>query len=177
MKGITFIGMAGAGKSAVGKITAKHLGWRFVDLDKLILETQGMSHHDYMQKHGEEALKQLEENLTMDLNLQHMVFSPPGSVIYSDSSMQKVKDESAIIYLRATPQTIEKRLGDRLYKNGVVGLKEKGLAKLMAERAVFYEKYADYTFDTGDQSVEEMSKKVIDGLLSPGVNIHISKNK
>src|SRR5439155_24905045 len=82
MQGITFIGMAGSGKSGVGRIVAQLLNWRFVDLDKLILETQGINHDDYMNQNGEAALTALEEKLSIELDLQNTIFSPPGSVIY-----------------------------------------------------------------------------------------------
>jgi shikimate kinase len=171
MKGITFIGMAGAGKSAVGRITAENLGWRFVDLDKYILETQKISHHEFMEQNGEQALKNLEEGLAFGLDLSNTVFSPPGSMIYSERVMNKIKQESIVVYLRVRPETVAKRLGERLYKNGIVGLREKGLAGVMAERIPLYEKYAEYTFDSADQSKQEMAKKVIDGLIAAGVKL------
>lgn len=161
MKGITLIGMAGAGKSTVGQILATMLGWRFVDLDKLILQTQGTDHHSYMKQNGEEALKQLEEHLTMDLDFNRTVFAPPGSVIYSSKSMEKIGQESTAIYLMATPVVIEARLGDRLYENGIIGLEEKGLTAVMAERIPLYEKYAQYRIETSDQSKEAIAKKII----------------
>lgn len=163
--------MAGSGKSAVGAITAEILGWKFVDLDKLILQTQNMSHDDYMKINGEQALSDLEQRLTLDLDFKNTVFAPPGSMVYAMAAMEKIQQNSIVVYLRTTPDIIEKRLGDRLYKNGIIGLKEKGLPKLMAERAVFYEKYADYTFDTGEQSKEEMARKVIEGLKQAGVKL------
>lgn len=161
MKGITLIGMAGAGKSTVGQILATMLGWRFIDLDKLILQTQGMDHHSYMKQNGEEALKQLEEQLTMDLDFNRTVFAPPGSVIYSPKSMEKISQESTTIYLQATPGIIVTRLGDRLYKNGIIGLEAKGLNGVMAERVPLYEKYAQFRIETSDQSKEEIAKKII----------------
>lgn len=165
-KGITLIGMAGAGKSAVGRILAQMLGWRFVDLDKLILEKQGVTHHEYMKRNGEQALKTLEESLTLNLDLQETVFSPPGSVIYwQPEILEKIKGTSNFVYLEVTPETIEKRLGERLYQNGIIGLLEKGLRGLMAERVPLYKKYADYIFKSGDQSKDEMAKVVMDGLI------------
>ena len=62
MKGVTFIGMAGVGKSAVGKILAEKIAWKFIDLDKYILEKQGITHHEYMKKFGEQALSDLERD-------------------------------------------------------------------------------------------------------------------
>lgn len=164
-KGITLIGMAGAGKSGVGRILAQLLNWKFVDLDKLILEKQGITHHEYMKRNGEEALKKLEEQMTADLDLNETIFSPPGSVIYwGPAILQKVKSESTVIYLQTDPETIAKRLGDRLYKNGIIGLEEKGLEALIAERTPLYEKWADHTFYSGEQSKDEMAEIVLKGL-------------
>lgn len=170
-KGITLIGMAGVGKSAVGKIMAEALGWQFWDLDKVILERQGISHHEYMQRNGEQALSQLEEKYTLGLNLQNSIFAPPGSMVYSDKAMQKIKTDSVVVYLQAEPDTIAKRLGENLYKNGIIGLEAKGLAGVMAERVPLYEKYGDLTFHSGDQTKEEMAQKVIAALQAEGIKL------
>ncbi len=169
MKGITFIGMAGVGKSAIGRTMAPIIGWKFIDMDKLILEKQGISHHEYMKQNGGKALVQLEETYTLELDLTDTIFAPPGSVIYSPKSIEKIKRESIVVYLEAGPDIILKYLGDNLYKNGIVGLEEKGLAGVMAERIPLYEKYADFTFHSGDQTKEEMAYLVIKGLIKSGI--------
>lgn len=163
--------MAGSGKSKVGEIAARLLGWKFVDLDKQILQTQGMTHDDYMKKYGEQALSDLEQKLTLELDMQDVVFAPPGSMVYAEKAMEKIKQDTLVVYLKTIPEIIKKRLGQKLYHNGIIGLAEKGLSKLMAERAVLYEKYADYTFESGEQTKEEMAKIVLDGLQAAGVNI------
>ncbi len=155
----------------MGKVVAEMLNWKFVDLDKLIMKTTRMHHDDYMKQNGEDALTALEQKLTLELNFESLVFAPPGSMIYSPLAMDKIKQNSTVVYLKTVPETIEKRMGERLYKNGIVGLKEKGLKKLMEERAVLYEKFANYTFNSGDQSKEEMAKKVIDGLIYKGLDL------
>lgn len=171
MQGITFIGMAGAGKSAVGRILAEMVNWKFIDLDKYILEKQGITHHEYMKKFGEQALSNLENEYALGLNLDNTIFAPPGSMAYSKPAMHRLKQDTVIVYLRTTPEIIEKRMGDRLYKNGIIGLKEKGLAGLMDERIPLYEKYADYSFDSGDQSKQNMAEIVLRGLRREGVKI------
>ena len=171
MKGITFIGMAGAGKSAIGRTMAPIIGWKFIDTDKLILEKQGITHHEYMKRNGGKALVQLEEAYTLELDLADTIFAPPGSVIYSSKSMEKVKRDSIVVYLEAGPDIILKHLGDNLYKNGIVGLEEKGLAGVMAERIPLYKKYADFTFHSGDQTKEEMARLVITGLIKEGIKL------
>ncbi len=158
---VTLIGMAGSGKSATGIILAKNLGFKYVDLDELILETKGISHHDFMEQNGEIALVDLENKLTLDLNFEKLVLAPPGSIIYSPDAMEKIKDNSTVIYLETDPETIEKRLGDKLYKNGILRLREKGLKKLMQERALFYSKYADFTFHSKEQTKYKMADTII----------------
>lgn len=171
MKGITFIGMAGVGKSAIGRIMASKIGWRFIDMDKLILEKQGITHHEYMKRNGEKALVELEEFYTLELDLKDTIFAPPGSVIYSLKSMEKIKLESIVVYLEAKPDIILKHLGDNLHKNGIVGLEEKGLEGVMAERIPLYEKYANFTFHSGEQTKDEMACLVISGLIKSGVQL------
>jgi shikimate kinase len=168
-KGITLIGMAGVGKSAVGGIMAEVLGWQFWDLDKVILERQGISHHEYMKRNGEQALSKLEEQYALSLNLQNSIFAPPGSIVYSKKAMQKIKTDSVVVYLEAQAGTIAKRLGENLYKNGIIGLEEKGLAGVMAERIPLYEKYADFTYHSDDQTKEGMAQKVITALQAEGI--------
>ena len=156
--------MAGAGKSAVGKILAEKIAWKFIDLDKYILEKQGITHHEYMKRNGEQALSDLENNYALDLDLDDTIFAPPGSMVYAKAAMDRLKKDTVVVYLRTTPDIIEKRMGDRLYKNGIIGLDEKGLARVMAERIPMYEKYADFCFDSGKQSKQEMAEIVLKGL-------------
>ena len=163
--------MAGVGKSTVGKIMAEVLGWQFWDLDKVILERQGISHHKYMKRNGGQALSQLEEQYALSLNLQNSIFSPPGSMVYSEKAMQKIKADSVVVYLQAQAETITKRLGKNLYKNGIIGLEEKGLAGVMAERTPLYEKYADLTLHSGDQTKEDMAQIVIAALKAQGIQL------
>jgi shikimate kinase len=124
-----------------------------------------------MKRKGGQALSHLEEQYALSLNLQNSVFAPPGSMVYSQKAMEKIKRDSIVIYLEATPETIEKRLGENLYKNGIIGLEEKGLSGLMAERIPLYKKYADFTLHSGDQTKEEMAQIVITTLRAQGINL------
>ena len=166
---ITLIGMAGSGKSTTGKILAEILGWQYVDLDDVILRTEGVTHHDFMEQNGEIALSELENKLTLALNFKNLVFAPPGSIIYSASAMEKIKNDSIVVYLETEPETIEKRIGNKLYKNGILGLKEKGLKKLMEERKVFYKKYADFTLYSKEQTKQEIADSILSKLKERGI--------
>lgn len=161
MKGITLIGMPGAGKSTVGKMLAEQLGWKFVDLDILIKEKEGRSHADILEKDGEARLLDLENQYTLALNLEKAVFSPGGSIIYSPAAMEKLKNDTAIFYLEMPLDKIKKRLGPRPDKRGIVGLKEKGLAKLFEERAPLYRKLAHHIIDCSEIGDKKIANVIL----------------
>jgi len=160
-KGITFIGLPGSGKSTIGKILANKLKYRHVDLDKLILEKEGVSHHEIMKQRGEKELKHLEEKYALELDFSNLIFSPPGSMIYSSSVMEKLKNESLVIYLVASAEDIKERLGEKLFKDGIIGLETKGLENVVKERLPLYEKYADCSVKTSGLNPERVLVEVL----------------
>lgn len=160
MKGITLIGMPGAGKSTIGKLLAKKLGYKFVDLDFLIKEKEGRSHADILEKDGVEALLGVEEKHTLDLDLDKIVFSPGGSIIYSPEAMEKLKDETRIIYLELPLGDIKKRLGKNIETRGIVGLKEKGPENLFQERTPLYESFADHIIHCANLEDKKIVEKI-----------------
>ena len=156
MKGITLIGMPGTGKSTIGKQLAKQIGYYFLDLDILIKEKEGRSHADILKKDGEAKLLKLENDYTLGLDLEKTVFSPGGSIIYSEPAMQKLKKETTIIYLAMPLLKIQNRLGSGMNQRGIVGLKEKGIKKLFMEREPLYASFAHHTIDCakiGDRAI------------------------
>jgi shikimate kinase len=160
MRGITLIGMPGAGKSTIGKMLAKQIGFKFVDLDVFIKEKEGRSHADILEKNGTEALLNVEEKYTLDLDLAKTVFSPGGSIIYSAAAMDRLKNETKIIYLELPLKDIKKRLGKNIGTRGIVGLKEKGLEKLFQERTPIYESFADHVIQCANLEDKKIVEKI-----------------
>ncbi len=160
-KGITFIGLPGSGKSTIGKLLAEKIKHRYVDLDILLLEKEGINHHEILKQRGEIEFKRLEEKHALELNFHELIFSPGGSMVYSATVMEKLKKESLIIYLVATAEDIKQRLGDHLYTDGVVGLETKGLAGVVSERLPLYEKYADHHIITTGLSPETILEEIL----------------
>ena len=149
-KGITFIGLPGSGKSTVGKILANKLKCNYVDLDILILQKEGVGHHEILKQKGDNELKRLEEKYSLELDFDNLIFSPGGSMVYSSSFMEKAQKESLVIYLVASAEDIKKRLGKKLYEDGIIGLETKGLEGIVKERLPLYEKYADLHISTSN---------------------------
>jgi shikimate kinase len=147
MKGITLIGMPSSGKSTIGKLLAENLKWKFIDLDELISQEEGIDITELIQKKGEKELSRLETDYTLKQDLSNIVFAPGGSIIYSETAMEKIKKETAVIYLEIPLDEIEKRISKHRRSQIIVGLKEKGLPKLFEERILLYKLNADQTVD------------------------------
>lgn len=160
---ITLIGMAGAGKSTIGRVLAKQLGYNFIDVDLLIKENTGMPLQALIDKQGDLALIKFEEEAILRLNqVDNCVISPGGSVVYSENAMQHLKEISKIIFLNAPFRIIIRRLPNAR-KRGIVGLRDRSLKELFEERMILYQKYADYSIKLkGKESIQKIVENIIE---------------
>lgn len=160
---ITFIGMAGAGKSTIGRALAKRLDYTFIDVDKLITEKTGMPLQSLIDKHGDSALIRFEEEAILRLGqVDGCIISPGGSVVYSEKAMEYLKSMSKIIFLDVPFRNIVKRLSNAR-KRGIVGLRDRSLKDLFEERIVLYQKYADFSIKLqGKENIQGLVEKIIE---------------
>ncbi len=159
-KGISFIGMPGAGKSIIGKQLAGLLGWDFVDLDDLIREKEGQDLIEIIQERGERGFVELEETYALRLDLANTVFSPGGSIIYSPRAMDRLQSETDVIYLDWPLEEVKKHLGDNLETRGIIGLALNGLDNLYKERVLLCQKLAHHTIQCANLNQEEIIDKI-----------------
>ncbi|MFP4654914.1 MAG: shikimate kinase [Methanohalobium sp.] len=151
---ITIIGMAGAGKSTIGKLLAKKLGYRFIDIDKVVEQKSRKSLQELIDSEGERALLELEEETVLGIQLNSTdkyVISPGGSIIYSRPAMEFLKTQSTVIFLDVSFEIITKRLSN-FATRGMVGIRNKSLKELFDERRILYNKYADITIKLDKQN-------------------------
>lgn len=155
--------MAGAGKSTIGRVLAKSLGYAFIDVDDLITENTGMLLQTLIDKEGDLALIKFEEEEIIRLGqINKCVISPGGSVIYSEKAMEHLKKISKIVFLDVPFRIIVKRLPNAR-KRGIVGLRDRSLKELCEERMILYQKYADFSIRLkGKESIQEATEKIIE---------------
>lgn len=146
LNNITLIGMPASGKSTVGVLLAKRLGYSFVDVDIVIQEQEGRLLKDIIAKEGQEGFLTVENRINAGLNVRHSVIAPGGSVIYGKEAMEHLKEISTVVYLKLSYESVEERLGN-LVDRGVVLKAGMTLRDLYEERVPYYEKYADITID------------------------------
>ena len=161
MKNIILIGMPAVGKSTVGVVVAKRIGYEFIDTDLLIQKQEKRLLKEIIAEEGNESFLEIENQVNRDLEAESAVISPGGSVVYCQEAMQHFKDIGVVIYLHATYEDIYKRITNA--KNRGVVLKEgQTLKDLYDERVRLFEKYADYTVSEEGLSLEETIDMVLE---------------
>lgn len=160
MQNVILIGMPGAGKSTVGVVLAKKLGYAFVDADLVIQSREGRLLHEIISERGVEGFWQIEEAINASIQADRTVIATGGSAVYGHGAMVHYKEIGKIVYLSLPLADIRQRLGD-LDERGVTLREGQDLAALYEERLPLYEKYADITVDCKDLSIREIVEKIV----------------
>lgn len=143
---ITLIGMPAAGKSTVGVLLAKRLGYSFIDVDIVIQEKEKKLLKEIIESEGIDGFMEVENRVNAELNAEHAVIAPGGSVIYGKEAMEHLKAIGTVVYLKISYEELTNRLGD-IVDRGVVLKEGMSLKDLYDERVRYFEKYADITID------------------------------
>lgn len=161
MKNIIFIGMPASGKSTVGVVVAKRLGYDFIDTDLLIQKQENRLLKEIIADVGNEGFLAIENQVNRDVEAEHAVISPGGSVVYCKEAMEHFKEIGTIVYLQVSYETINRRINNA--KNRGVVLKEgQTLKDLYDERTALFEKYADHTVSEEGLDLEDTIEKVLE---------------
>lgn len=159
MDNIVLIGMPGAGKSTIGVVLAKNIGYSFVDSDLVIQEKEGKLLHEIISEIGDDGFREVENRVNAGLKIKKSIISTGGSVVYGKEAMDNLKKIGKVVYLKQDYQEIKKRLGD-LSKRGVTIKGGQTLKDLYDERVPLYEKYADIVIDCQNKSIREIVEEV-----------------
>ena len=157
---ISLIGMPGSGKSTVGVLLAKRLGLAFVDTDLLIQEQESATLAEIIAAHGHEALREIEEQVLLQMPIRPSIISTGGSVIYSNSAMERLVANSFVVYLRASLDTVSYRISlapDR----GIASPGNQTIEDVFNERVPLYQLYAQLTVDVDDDPPEILVSNIV----------------
>lgn len=154
---IVLIGMPSSGKSTVGKILSKMTGMNFIDIDSNIINKEGKKPRDIVNDSGLEEFLKVQEDAVVDLNVKNHIIATGGSVVYSEKSMNHLKSDGIIIYLKTDFESINKRAGKnrRLARE-----KGKSLYDVYCERKILYEKYSDIAIDSTDKNSHKIALEI-----------------
>ena len=161
MNNIVLIGMPGAGKSTVGVVLAKRLGYHFMDSDLLIQEREGRLLHEIIEQEGDEGFLAIENDVNRSLQLERTVIATGGSAVDGKEAMEHLGKIGTIVYLKISYEELQRRLGN-LKDRGVVLREGQDLRGLYDERTPLYERYADMVIDQDGRTIEETSRMITD---------------
>ena len=153
MNNITLIGMPGAGKSTIGVVLAKVLGYQFLDSDLLIQKQEKRRLSEIIEEEGYKGFKDVENRVNASIEAENTVIATGGSVVYCEEAMEHLKSIGTVVYLKLSLNALSKRLVN-LKGRGVLLREGQTLTNLYEERTPLYEKYADIVIDEEGKDLE-----------------------
>ena len=159
-KSISLVGMAGAGKSSIGKQLADHLGFSFTDSDLLIEAEHKESLQRVLDKFGKENFLKIEEKVLMSIEFNNTVLATGGSAIFSQLAMDYLRSRSSIIFIKVPYNKIVERVSN-FSERGVLKTSDQTIQEAFVERQSLYKNFSDYEV-ANDASQEKCLKKILD---------------
>jgi XRE family aerobic/anaerobic benzoate catabolism transcriptional regulator len=163
--GIALIGLRGAGKSTLGKILAKKIGWNFVELNKEIEAQNGLSIAEIIALYGQEGFRRMEQSALNQLlaRKELMVLATGGGIVSEPLTFDLILSSFYTIWLRAEPEEHMgrvRRQGDlRPMADDRSAMAE--LRNILVSREPLYAR-ASATVDTAGLSVDAAAARLID---------------
>ena len=139
---ISLIGMAGAGKTSVGKELARTLGFSFIDSDALIEKQHGKSLQNILDDEGYIKLREIENIALKSIQFNETILSTGGSAVYSDEAMEHIQQNSKVIFLEVPFSQILERVPSFLDR-GFAKAPNQSVENAFVERQELYKQYSD----------------------------------
>lgn len=164
---LILVGYRGAGKTAVGRLVARHIGWDLVDTDELIERAAGRSIAAIFETSGQAAFRELESRaIEQAVGGTRRVISVGGGAVVAESNRERLRAAGLCIWLTAPPEELYRRLqadpnsaSQRPALTDTPGLAE--VRRVLAFREPFYQAAAHRVVSTSGQLVEDVAQEVI----------------
>ncbi|MDE6031711.1 MAG: shikimate kinase [Oscillospiraceae bacterium] len=162
MRNIVLIGMPACGKSTIGVLLAKSLGFEFIDTDLIIQKQEGRLLQEIIDTDGLDAFCIAEERAIISVTEEsNAIIATGGSAVYSRTAMLHLKRHGLVYYLALPEKEIEKRLYN-ITSRGIAMRRGETIEEVFARRRALYEEYGDIAVDCGGKSMEEIVAEITD---------------
>lgn len=159
MKNIILVGMPGSGKSTLGVLLAKRLGYGYIDSDSVLVAQTGKRLPALIETLGNDGFLEKEAQVNASLVVESCVIATGGSAIYRRDAIDKMRQNGIVVYLQLSCEALAKRLGN-WEQRGVVCHSGCTLEELYAERSPLYEAAADCIVSLDDTTIEAAAERV-----------------
>ena len=141
LRNIILTGYPGTGKSTVGQVVARILGWGFIDVDREIAEKAGKTIAAIFEEHGEEHFRRLERDAVREACAgQGRVVAVGGGAVTFPENRESMEAAGVVVCLDALPETIHQRLQEQKRQQGMEAVRpllesEDQLARIHQQKA------------------------------------------
>ncbi len=160
---ISVIGMAGAGKTIIGRVLAKQLGWAHVDTDSLIESAYGVRLQRVTDALGKDAFLDVEAQIITSLRVRRTVLSTGGSAVYRPDTMQYLASLGPVVYLEVPLAIILKRIACKPDR-GLAIAPGQTVEDLFYEREALYRQWATHTVAAAAMTVDRCAEAILEKL-------------
>ena len=168
MDNIILTGMPGSGKSTIGVLLAKAMGYQFLDEELLIQEREGALLQEILDGRGVDAFLDAEEAAVRSLDCRRTVIAPGGSAVCRERAARHLSQLGLIVYLNVSLEELTRRIRN-LSSRGIAMQPGQTLADVMAYRDPLYRKYAGLVVDCPDgQVLDQTARLVLERLRRAG---------
>jgi shikimate kinase len=161
---VALIGMPGVGKSTVGVLLAKRLGYGFIDTDILIQSRENKQLRELISELGVIGFRKLEASHITTLDCRNHVIATGGSVVYQSEAMRHLAALGTVVFLDLGLAPLKARL-DSLDARGVVRNPGQTLDDLFFERMPLYRKWAGLTFSCDGRTADHIKESIASSLF------------
>jgi shikimate kinase len=164
---LVLIGYRGSGKSTVGSRLAARLKMRFVDIDDLIEERQGVPISDIVKSHGWGHFRKLERSTIEEISKgDRLIIAPGGGAVLDADNVSVLRKNGFIIWLKADKRTLLKRMnqdpGTNTRRPTLTGKgTSEELKEVMSLREPIYERVSEIRIDTSSLDVETVVENIL----------------
>jgi len=161
---IALIGFMGTGKTAVGQALAEKLDKKFIELDPLIELKAGKTIPEIFSQDGEIAFRELEIEVANEVaEGKNQVIACGGGVVLNKINIDRLRKESLIVYLTASPKIILERTSNDAEERPLLKVANPSLniQELLRFRKPFYERAADIKINTSRLAIDAVVEQII----------------
>lgn len=133
---VVLVGLSGSGKTTVGRLLARRLGWRFVDTDQQIQQRTGQTVQEIFRVQGEPAFRAIESAVVAEVcQGARQVIATGGGAVVAEANRQQLLDGNLVVYLASAPDVLAARLSRSLSREPRPLLQDRDLVERLAELA------------------------------------------